>query len=110
MCYNASEVFCEVNIQNDTIYNIKSFEVDLGVYCNGEPVENEPYHYNARIKHGETKSVSISFTAEGKVDQTGLVSWIPQFESLWKTYLTLIVIVIILLVIGVVFWIKETFF
>lgn len=105
---NITMVSCKVDIQNDTIYNIKSFDVDLGVYCNGEPVENEPYHYNSRIKHGEKQSVSISFTAEGEVDHTGLVSWTPQFEPLWKTHLTLIVIVVILIVVGIVFWIKET--
>lgn len=106
---NITRVSCEINIKNDTLYNIKSFDIELGIYSNGEAVENEPYHYDCRIKHGETENVTISFNEEGKIDQVGLVSWTPQFETLWKTHLTLIVIVVVLIVIGIAFWINETF-
>ena len=103
-------VYCTLAIQNNTIYNMSSFEVDLGAYCNGENVETEPYSYEYRIKHGQSESVSIMFTAKGEVDQVALTTWTPQFESIWKTYINVIVVVVAVIVLGVAFWIKEEFF
>ena len=103
-------IYCKVAVQNDTIYNISSFEVNLGVYCNGESVEMEPLSYKHRIKHGELDTLTLTFTAQGEADLVALSSWTPHFESIWKTHLNTIIILIAVAVIGVVIWIKETFF
>ena len=105
-----TSVTCEVVISNETIYNIRSFDVDLGVYINGERVQNEPYTYTHRIKHSQTERMSISFTAPGEVDQVGLVTWTPQFETFWKTYMNWILIAIVLAVASLAIWIWNEFF
>lgn len=102
-------VTCRVRIDNNTIYNISSFSVDLGVCCNGVQVENEPYHYEYRVKHGKDESTTISFNAPGEVDQVALVKWTPNYETVWKTYLTEIVVLIVLAVISIVYWITTLF-
>lgn len=103
-------VHCTLEIQNDTIYTIESFEVNFGVYSKGEKLETEPYSYDHRIKHGETESVSILFTANGEVDEVAFSSWTPNFEPLWKAYINVIVVLGIILLAGIVLWIKEKFF
>ncbi len=103
-------VYCTLAIQNHTIYNMSSFEVDMGVYCNGENVENEPYSYEYRIKHGQSESVNVMFTVQGEVDQVALTTWTPHFESIWKTYVNVIIFVVAAIVLGVAFWIKAEFF
>ena len=75
-------VHCTLEIQNDTIYTIESFEVNFGVYSKGEKLETEPYSYDHRIKHGDTESVSILFTANGEVDEVAFSSWTPNFYPL----------------------------
>ena len=107
---NVTMVSCKAEIQNATIYNLDSFAVDLGVYCNGERIETEPYQYTHRIKHGETESVSISFTVEGKADYVGLVTWTPHYEPLWKTYINVIVVAAVVIIVGVAYWVKEGLF
>ena len=106
---NITTVSCEVAIQNDTIYNISSFDVDMGVYCKGEHIETEPYQYKHRTKHGESEVLTISFTVTGEIDRVSLIDWTPHYETFWKTYINVIVISIVLVILGVVIWIINLF-
>lgn len=88
---NITTMACYVSIENDTIYNIEKFAVELNLYCDGALVENKTYKYDYRIKRGENDVVGISFSAEGEIDQVGVVAWNPEYESVWKTYINEII-------------------
>ncbi len=107
---NRTTVYCDVTITNETIYNIDSIELNLELYSNGLKMSDEVYQFQQRIKHGEFESVTITLTAEGQIDRSALVSWTPNYEPLWKTYINAIVIGGLLLLAGVFFWIWEEFF
>ena len=107
---NRTTVYCDITIQNDTIYTIDSFELNLATFSDGVQLANEVDQYEQRVKHGESGTITITFTAEGKVDRIDLASWTPHCEPLWKTYINAIVILSIAIVAGVFFWIKEEFF
>ena len=107
---NRTTVYCDITITNDTIYNIDSVELKLALYSNGVRVFDEATQFEQRIKHGEFETVTVTFTVEGEIDSSALVSWSPNCEPLWKTYVNVIVIAGLLLIAGVIWWIWETFF
>ena len=107
---NVTTVYCTVVLQNDTIYNIRSFEVNFQTFCNGERLDTDPCTYEYKIKHGKTQSTVLTFTQEGKVDRVGIASWEPVHEPFWKTYLTPIVIVGVIVIGGIAFWLYDEFF
>lgn len=106
---NITTVYCTVAIQNDTIYNISSFEMNVGVYFNGEKIETEPLSYKHRVKYGEEDSVTLTFTVSGEVDEVALTSWTPCFETIFKTHINVIVAVAALILLGLVSWILDLF-
>ena len=81
---NITLVKCDIKIKNDTIYNINSFDLEIGVYSNGECISSESKKYDCRIKHDEEKSVSVSFTVDGEADYAALTTWAPNYEPFWK--------------------------
>ena len=107
---NVTIVSCKVYLQNDTIYNVRSLDVEFGVYSDGVRLKDKSCHYDFEIKHGEQDQRVFEFTEEGKIDRVGLVSCTPNYESVWKTYINVIVVLGIALIAGIVYWIHEEFF
>ena len=106
---NKTTVHCSATIENPTVYTIVSFDVKLGVYSDGVCMSDGDYQYVNRVKHGEIESISLSFSADGEIDHVGLISWTPQFEAIWMSYLTEIVIVGLVLLVGAYFLIRNLF-
>ena len=102
-------VYFTVEVQNNTIYNISSYEVDLGAYCNGESIEIEPLSYNHKIKHGSSDRVNLTFTAKGEVDRVALSTWTPHFETIWKTHINAIIALVAIIILGVVLYFIAIF-
>ena len=103
-------VSCQVHLQNDTIYNVRSLDVEFGLYSDGVRLKDKSCHYNVATKHGEQDQRVVEFTEEGKIDKVGLVSCTPNYESIWKTYINVIIVLGIALIAGIVYWIYEKFF
>lgn len=84
-----TKVSCLFVIDNDTIYNINSFDIDLGIASNGVRIETEPFHYELRVKHETEKTAIFQFYMEGEIDDAGLVSYTPNYEPFWKIVFTI---------------------
>ena len=107
---NMTTIYCDVDIVNNTIYNLDSFGLNLSTYSSGIMISNKDVEYNLNVKHGESSSATATFTQEGEIDRVGLVSWNPNFEPLWKTYINTLVILGLLLLAGIAYWVYQMFF
>ena len=81
---NKTMVKCYIQVSNDTIYDIDSFDLVIGVYSSGECISAESKHYDSRVEYNKTENKSISFTVEGKADYAALQTWTPNYEPFWK--------------------------
>lgn len=81
---NVTLVKCDVRVTNGTAYDIDSFDVEIGVYSNGECISSESRHYDYRVQYDWVEYESISFTVEGNADYAALVTWTPNYEPFWK--------------------------
>ena len=107
---NITKVSCQLEIKNGTIYNISDFTIVLRTYSNGAIINEYSYEYDTRIKHGESQACTITFNQNGEIDDVGFIRWEPQFESIFKTYMTWIIIAGVVLISIPIIWIfKEIF-
>ena len=106
---NMTTVYCFVDIQNETVYNIESYALNMKLYSNGVNVANEEYHFEERIKHGEFCNPTVTFTHEGSIDRVEFASWTPNYEPLWKTYINVLVILAALIILGIGSWVYDLF-
>lgn len=82
---NITLVKCNISVSNDTIYDISSFDIVVGVYSNGECISSESRHYDHKTEYDHTAYITISFTVNGHADYAALATWTPNYEPFWKS-------------------------
>ena len=82
---NITLVKCVIEVDNDTIYNINSFDLVMNVYSNGECISSESRHYDYRTEYNNIEYGSISFTVDGHADYAALATWTPNYEPFWES-------------------------
>lgn len=87
---------------NNTIYNIKGFEITFALYDDGVLTGTKEFHYDTKINAGRSDSSYYNFYVSGKVNSLEFVSLKLNYIGVWKTYLVWWLIAIITPVILVV--------
>ena len=89
---NITTIFCDAQIENKTMYNIRSFDLTIAIFCDGVNTETPTKCFSHNVMHEKTEyNVSLVFTAEGHVDLIALSSWEPHYDTFWKTYFPIFV-------------------
>ena len=83
---NETTIVFKADVENNTVFNIKDFEVKFGIYNNGDLVSLSPYKFDTSIKHGKERSGVFSIVVSGKADGIKFVYWSANYDSFWKTY------------------------
>lgn len=83
---NETTVVYYAVIKNNTVFNIKNFEITFDIYNDGNFVSLTPYKFDEGVKHGKEKSGTFKITVPGKADEINFVSWSANYDSFWGTY------------------------
>lgn len=82
---------------NDSIYDIKNESFKFDLYDGETFVRTTDYvTYEIAIKHGSSNSGNRNFTANGKVTDVKINSWVASFSNVWETYLPWFISVIVI--------------
>ncbi len=79
-----TQVVWSANLTNDTIYDITEFEITFRVF-EGENYHTQTYTYLG-VEHGESKTNTFTFYADGRINYIEYVSWTAHYDSFWNTY------------------------
>ena len=96
---NETTIVFKADVENNTVFNIKDFEVKFGIYNNGDLVSLSSYKFDTSIKHGKEKSGAFSIVVSGKADGIKFVYWSANYASFWGTYKGWLITTIILSVV-----------
>ena len=83
---NETIVVYKADVKNDTVFNIKSFEVTFNIYNDGNFISSKSYKFDASLKHGKEKSGTFRIAVPGIVDEIKFFSWSANYDSFWGTY------------------------
>ena len=83
---NITRVIFNVEIQNNSIYDIKHEKIKFELYSNNTLVDTKDYNWHIDVKNGKSNSTRCKIEYEGKIDKVEYISWGCEYNSIWETY------------------------